>query len=114
MKQFTVNADGEVIESKHDINPLYRIEAKTKTEATQKLLKHLHHVASESPRLYVRGNAFLMVHPSPYRHDFVCESGKLDRAEASGRLFGLCISSEDTISKAPEDASFNDYAKQGA
>lgn len=112
MKKFTINQDGEVVETKFGMDNCL-VHAKNKSEATRKYLKQFRFMSEHEVRLYIKNGAFMVVYPATGCEMLVSDSGRLDRANPeTGRVFALTMSSHETVDKALKDASFEYYQRE--
>lgn len=107
-KTFTVTSEGEIREVSHFERGLNHpeVHAANKTDATKAILARACLMFRHgSPRLRVRDGAFLLVWHNG--HEFIAESGTLERASAP-----LCIGGHKTERDALNDSSFAYYASE--
>lgn len=107
-KVYAISPDGDVHEVPHFGIGMYssQVHAANKTEAAKLLLARAARMFEHgSPRLRIRDGAFLLVWHNG--HEFIAESGTIDRANCP-----LCLAGYATERDALNDRSFAYYASE--
>jgi hypothetical protein len=112
MKRYKIDENGEVVECSKFATIAGAVEAKTKKEATQKLLKSFAHVLENSvPTLYVKNGAYNIVFADT-DGGFTSKSGRLSNALESGFISGCAMSNFPFRRKAEESENFKFYTSE--
>lgn len=111
MKTYVITQNGEIEEACPFSSAPVRVSAKNKSEAIKKMLSDYRHRMANLPALFVKNGAYLLI-TAEENGRFNADSGALNRAHESGRVFPLCSAGYSSFAEAEKDSNFKYYSSE--